>query len=75
MKLSSHVSGERLSIFNRQSQLYVGGDEMREGSFHRSFSGLVSGLSINGLEVLDLAKSNHPAITIHGDARITDLAR
>lgn len=40
-----------------------------------AFSGLISGLVFNGVYILDLAKSNHPTITIQGDARLTDLAR
>lgn len=69
------LSGEKLTVFNGMSELYVGGEFSRQRNIERSYSGLISGFNFNGINVLDLAKLNHPTITIHGDARLTDLTR
>ena len=66
-------AGERLRVFNSMSQLYIGGGLSPSGEIQNSFHGLVSGLNFNSINVLDLAKGNDGTITIHGDARLTDL--
>ena len=66
-------AGERLRVFNSMSQLYIGGGLSPSGEIQNSFHGLVSGLNFNSVNVLDLAKGNDGTITIHGDARLTDL--
>lgn len=35
----------------------------------RTFSGVVAGLAVNGIRVLDLAANGDPAVSVRGDAR------
>lgn len=55
------------------SELYIGGGLSDSGEIQNSYRGLVSGLSFNSMNILDLAKGNDKTITIHGDAKLTDL--
>lgn len=60
-------------MFNKMNQLYIGGQLSKSGAMTAPFRGLISGLSFNSRSTLNFAKSNHPSITIQGDARIADL--
>jgi len=72
--ISDYVLAEdRLTVFNSMDKLSIGLDLTETGSFSHPFFGLISGLTFNSIQVLDLAKSNHPSITIQGDAVLADL--
>lgn len=66
------------------ANIQVGGKIARNGRFRieRPFVGVVSGLSVNRLRVLDLAAERDPHVTVRGDVQLvtgvldrTDLSR
>ncbi|CAG9105483.1 unnamed protein product [Plutella xylostella] len=57
--------GQQSTIFNSMSTITVGGG----AGGARSFSGVMAGLVVNGVRVLDLAASGDPAVSVRGDAR------
>lgn len=66
------------------ANIQVGGKIARNGRFRieRPFVGVVSGLSVNRLRVLDLAAERDPHVTVRGDVQLvtgvldrTDLQR
>ncbi|CAG4930590.1 unnamed protein product [Parnassius apollo] len=57
--------GQKSTVFNSMSTITVGGGS--RGS--RTFSGVLAGLVVNGVRVLDLAAAGDPSVTIRGDAR------
>ncbi|CAH2094247.1 unnamed protein product [Euphydryas editha] len=57
--------GQQSSIFNGMSRVTVGGG----GGGARSFSGVVAGLVLNGVRLLDLAAAADPAAALRGDVR------
>ncbi|KAF6036830.1 Nrx-1 [Bugula neritina] len=72
-EVSVNPKKDRLTVFNSMDKLSIGLDLTETGSFSHPFFGLISGLTFNSIQVLDLAKSNHPSITIQGDAVLADL--
>lgn len=52
--------------------VYVGGKVSRNGRsrIERPFAGVISGLSVNGLRVLDLTSDRDPHTTIRGDVQL-----
>lgn len=54
------------------SNIQVGGKIARNGRFRieRPFVGVVSGLSVNRLRVLDLAAERDPHVTVRGDVQL-----
>ncbi|XP_059050815.1 neurexin-1-like [Achroia grisella] len=57
--------GQPSTIFNSMSTITVGGGA--GGS--RTFSGVMAGLVVNSVRVLDLAASGDPTVSVRGDAR------
>ncbi|CAH2046084.1 unnamed protein product, partial [Iphiclides podalirius] len=57
--------GQQSTIFNSMSTITVGGGA--GGS--RPFSGVIAGLVVNGIRVLDLAAAGDPSVTLRGDVR------
>lgn len=54
------------------SNIQVGGKIARNGRFRieRPFVGVVSGLSVNRLRVLDLSAERDPHVTVRGDVQL-----
>lgn len=54
------------------SNIQVGGKIARNGRFRieRPFVGVISGLSVNRLRVLDLAAERDPHVTVRGDVQL-----
>lgn len=52
--------------------VYVGGKVSRNGRsrIERPFAGVISGLSVNGLRILDLTSDRDPHTTIRGDVQL-----
>uniref|UniRef100_A0A671SVX2 Neurexin-3a n=1 Tax=Sinocyclocheilus anshuiensis TaxID=1608454 RepID=A0A671SVX2_9TELE len=58
-------SGRRLTIFNTQATITIGGSDRK-----RPFQGQLSGLYYNGLKVLNMAAQGNPNIKINGSVRL-----
>ncbi|XP_068155026.1 neurexin 1 isoform X6 [Drosophila tropicalis] len=61
------------TVFNTMSNIQVGGKFSRNGRtrIERPFAGVIAGLSVNKLRILDLAVERDPHITIRGDVQLT----
>lgn len=60
-------------MFNSMSNIQVGGKVPKGTSrsrVERPYVGILTGLSINRLRLLDLASERDPAITIRGDVQL-----
>ncbi|XP_061721601.1 neurexin 1 isoform X2 [Cydia pomonella] len=57
--------GQQSTIFNSMSSITVGGG----AGGARTFSGVVAGLAVDGVRVLDLAAAGDAAVSVRGDAR------
>ncbi|KAH8276780.1 hypothetical protein KR026_000655 [Drosophila bipectinata] len=60
------------TVFNTMSNVQVGGKFSRNGRnrIERPFAGVIAGLSVNKLRILDLAVERDPHITIRGDVQL-----
>ncbi|KAL1122948.1 hypothetical protein AAG570_003273 [Ranatra chinensis] len=64
-------AGYQLSVFNSQAQIQIGGKWNRaKQRVERAFSGVMSGLVLNGLRLLDLAAERDPRTEIRGDVTL-----
>lgn len=73
MFLPSSYVGQQSTLFNSMSTIQVGGKWPRDGSrarVERPFTGVVAGLSVNRLRVLDLAADNANGITVRHEAQL-----
>ncbi|KAG5671260.1 hypothetical protein PVAND_001467 [Polypedilum vanderplanki] len=69
-----HAQGHISTVFNSMSNIQVGGKVPKGASrsrIERAFAGVIAGLSINRLRILDLAAERDPQITIRGDVQLT----
>lgn len=58
-------------MFNSQSAIYVGGKWNKAKSrVERGFSGVIAGLVVNGIRVLDLAAEKDSGASVRGDAQL-----
>ncbi|XP_067618490.1 neurexin 1 isoform X1 [Eurosta solidaginis] len=64
--------GHQSTVFNTMSSIQVGGKFSRGGRtrIERPFAGVIAGLSLNKLRILDLAVERDPHITIRGDVQL-----
>ncbi|XP_011198590.2 neurexin-1 isoform X2 [Bactrocera dorsalis] len=64
--------GHQSTVFNTMSSIQVGGKFSRGGRtrIERPFAGVIAGLSVNKLRILDLAVERDPHITIRGDVQL-----
>lgn len=78
------TAGHQSTMFNSMGNIQVGGKLARNGRFRieRPFVGVIAGLSVNRLRVLDLAAERDPHVTVRGDVQLvtgvldrTDLQR
>ncbi|XP_045465239.1 neurexin-1 isoform X1 [Harmonia axyridis] len=68
---TSHPLGHQLQVFNSQSQIQIGGKWSKGKSrIERPFNGIVSGVVVNGLRVLDLAAEKDGHVSIRGDVQL-----
>lgn len=69
---SSSSIGHHSTVFNTMSNIQVGGKISRNGRtrIERPFAGVIAGLSVNKLRILDLAVERDPHITIRGDVQL-----
>lgn len=66
------LTGNQLQIFNSQSQIQIGGKWNKNRSrIERPFTGIVAGVVVNGLRVLDLAAEKDIHTSIRGDVQPT----
>lgn len=66
------ISGNQLQIFNSQSQIQIGGKWNKNRSrIERPFTGIIAGVVVNGLRILDLAAEKDLHTSIRGDVQIT----
>ncbi|XP_011192824.2 neurexin-1 isoform X3 [Zeugodacus cucurbitae] len=65
--------GHQSTVFNTMSSIQVGGKFSRGGRtrIERPFAGVIAGMSVNKLRILDLAVERDPHITIRGDVQLT----
>lgn len=71
--LNAILSGHISTVFNSMGNVQVGGKVPKGSSrsrIERPFAGVIAGLSINRLRVLDLAAERDPQITIRGDVQL-----
>lgn len=66
------ATGHHSTVFNTMSNIQVGGKISRNGRtrIERPFAGVIAGLSVNKLRILDLAVERDPHITIRGDVQL-----
>ncbi|XP_011192823.2 neurexin-1 isoform X2 [Zeugodacus cucurbitae] len=64
--------GHQSTVFNTMSSIQVGGKFSRGGRtrIERPFAGVIAGMSVNKLRILDLAVERDPHITIRGDVQL-----
>ncbi|XP_055525432.1 neurexin-1b isoform X3 [Wyeomyia smithii] len=65
-------SGHQSTIFTSMANIQVGGKISRNGRsrIERPFGGVIAGLSVNRLRVLDLAAERDPHINVRGDVQL-----
>ncbi|XP_077296865.1 neurexin 1 isoform X2 [Arctopsyche grandis] len=67
----NHPQGQQSTVFNSQSAIYVGGKWNKAKSrVERGFSGVIAGLVVNGIRVLDLAAEKDSGASVRGDAQL-----
>ncbi|XP_037909404.1 neurexin-1 isoform X2 [Hermetia illucens] len=68
--LTIYPQGHQSTVFNSMANIQIGGKFSRTGRFRieRPFMGVIAGVSVNRLRVLDLAADRDPHVTIRGDA-------
>ncbi|KAJ8973829.1 hypothetical protein NQ317_009474 [Molorchus minor] len=62
--------GHQLQVFNSQSQIQIGGKWSKKGRIERPFSGIISGVVVNGLRIQDLAAEKDIHASIRGDVQL-----
>ncbi|CAH1970837.1 unnamed protein product [Acanthoscelides obtectus] len=67
---TNHPSGQQLQVFNSQSEIQVGGKSNKKGRIERPFTGIISGVVVNGLRILDLAAEKDVHASIRGDVQL-----
>lgn len=69
--MNSNLAGHQLQVFNSQSQIQVGGKWNRGKSrVERPFTGILAGVVVNGMRVLDLAAEKDSHTSIRGDVQL-----
>lgn len=65
-------AGHQSTVFTSMANIQVGGKIARNGRsrIERPFSGVIAGLSVNRLRVLDLAAERDPHINVRGDVQL-----
>ncbi|XP_060517696.1 neurexin 1 isoform X2 [Cylas formicarius] len=68
---TSYPAGDQLKVFNTQSQIQIGGKWSRgKKRIERPFSGIISGVVVNRLRILDLAAEKDVHVSIRGDVAL-----
>lgn len=63
--------GHQSSVFNSMSTISVGGKTAKNGrNIEAGFVGVIAGLSVNKLRVLDVAAERDPHVIIRGDVQL-----
>lgn len=59
-------------MFNTMANIQVGGKIARNGRFRieRPFAGVIAGLSVNRVRMLDMAAERDPHVTVRGDVQL-----
>ncbi|XP_037025622.1 neurexin-1-like, partial [Bradysia coprophila] len=67
-----HPQGHQSTVFNSMANIQVGGKLARNGRFRieRPFTGVIAGLTVNRLRMLDLAAERDPHVTTRGDVQL-----
>lgn len=64
-------TGHQLQVFNSQSQIQIGGKWSKGKSrVERPFTGIISGVVVNGLRIMDLAAEKDVHASIRGDVQL-----
>jgi hypothetical protein len=65
------IAGKQHIVFNSQSTIQVGGRWNRGKSrIDKSYLGIISGLVVNGVRVLELAAAKDNGVTVKGDVQM-----
>lgn len=66
------LAGHQSTTFNAMANVQIGGKPAKNGRFRieRPFTGVIAGLSVNRLRVLDLAAERDPHVTVRGDVQL-----
>lgn len=65
------VEGDQLQVFNSQSQIQIGGKWSKGKSrIERPFAGIIAGVVVNGMRILDLAAEKDIHTLIRGDVQL-----
>lgn len=65
------VAGHQLQIFNSQSQIQIGGKwSKNKARIERPFAGIIAGVVVNSLRILDLAAEKDIHTSIRGDVQL-----
>ncbi|KAK7504775.1 hypothetical protein BaRGS_00003803, partial [Batillaria attramentaria] len=62
--------GQQAHTFNNQAFIYIGGKKDKNGTFVRPFEGTMSGLVLNGMKILELARKGDERVTINGSVTL-----
>ncbi|XP_067682450.1 neurexin 1-like isoform X5 [Haliotis asinina] len=72
MMQTKNPRGTQLEVFNDQAEVLIGGKRDADGNLFKPFEGTISGLVLNSMRILDLAKEGNSRITIKGDVRLVE---
>ncbi|PVD32369.1 hypothetical protein C0Q70_07803 [Pomacea canaliculata] len=59
--------GQQAHTFNNQAFVYIGGKQEKNKTVSRPFQGTISGLVLNGIKILDLARQGDKRISLEGN--------
>ncbi|GJQ66007.1 putative laminin G [Trypoxylus dichotomus] len=67
----NYPTGHQLQVFNSQSQIQIGGKWSKGKSrIERPFAGIIAGVVVNGMRILDLAAEKDIHTLIRGDVQL-----
>ncbi|XP_048259836.1 neurexin-1-like isoform X2 [Haliotis rufescens] len=72
MMQTKNPRGAQLEVFNDQAEVLIGGKRDKDGNLIKPFEGTISGLVLNSMRILDLAKEGDSRINIQGDVRLKE---
>ncbi|XP_053395317.1 neurexin-1-like isoform X3 [Mercenaria mercenaria] len=64
--------GQKMSVFNSQARIMIGGRKISQGDITHAFQGTVSGVVFNGMRILDLLKEGDPRVSAEGNVSLVN---
>ncbi|XP_052769324.1 neurexin-1-like isoform X2 [Mya arenaria] len=69
-KRNKNPMGQKMTVFNSQARVMIGGRLDSHGRISKAFHGTVSGLVYNGVRILDQLKHGDPRVRSEGDVSL-----